>query len=424
MKILFKNARLVDPQNNMDIQSDLLIEDGIIKEINTNIEVEVDKSYDFSDKIIVPGFADPHVHLREPGREDEETIYTGAMAAANGGFTAVCCMPNTEPATDSAEVVNFIKAKAKGLIVDIYPVGAVTKNREGKELAYLGEMYNSGVVGYSDDGVAVSTAAILRSAFEYATMFDLPIIEHCEDASLTKGGAMNEGANSTRFGLPPHPSLAEDLIVARDILTLKYTGGKLHLSHLSTKGAIELLTDAKAKGLNVTAEVTPHHFSLTDDACKYYDTNTKMNPPLRTQEDIDAIIEALKDGIIDCIASDHAPHSIEEKEWEFIYAPFGIIGLETSVGITLTKLYHTNILTLNQIINLMSVNPRKIFKLKEAKIEKGVEANLTFLDLNEVWSVDKNNFKSKSINTPFNGWLLKGKAIGIFNNNQLYLSKS
>ncbi|MCX8010602.1 MAG: dihydroorotase [Ignavibacteria bacterium] len=420
MKILIKNAQLIDPQIQLNKTSDILIEDGIISKIDNSISENADQVFDLKDKIVTPGFADVHVHLREPGREDEETIETGTNAAAAGGFTSVCCMPNTEPAIDSAEVVTFIKEKSKNLLVDVYPIGAVTKKREGKELAFLGEMAEAGVVGFSDDGSAVSNSKLLRYAFEYASMFDLPIVEHCEDSYLTEGGVMNESVNSTRFGLAPMPSLAEDLIAMRDVMTLEYLTGKLHLAHISTKGTVEILRQAKRRKLNVTGEVAPHHFTLTDDAVRNYDTNTKMNPPLRTQDDVNEVIKGLQDGTIDVIASDHAPHSIEEKEWEFIYAPFGIIGLETSVGLALTRLYHTKILSLEELIMKMSINPRKIFKLSEAKIEIGKKANLTILDLNLTWKVDKFNLKSKSINTPFHDWLINGKAIGVINNSMMY----
>ncbi len=420
MKVLLKNAITVDPQVNLNFQNDILIENGVITKIESNLKEKVDAVYDLKDCVIVPGFADVHVHLREPGREDEETVKTGIEAGMNGGFTALCCMPNTEPAIDCAEVVTFVKDRATNSLVDVYPIGAVTKKREGKELALLGEMYEAGVVAFSDDGEPVSTAKIMKYALEYSSMFDLPIIEHCEDKSLTENGVMNESLNSTKFGLPPHPSLAEVIIALRDIEILKYTGGKLHLAHISSKETVEVLRKAKKENLNITGEVTPHHFSLTDDAVANYDTNTKVNPPLRTQADVDALIEGLKDGTIDIIASDHAPHSIEEKEWEFIYAPFGMVGLETSVGLTLTKLFHTNFLSLNEIIYKMSINPRKIFKLREARIQIGIQANLTILNLYQEWTVDKYSFKSKSINTPFHGWKLKGKPIGVLNNSKLF----
>lgn len=424
MKILLKNGFLIDPQINLSTKQDVLIENGIITKIDTQISENVDQIFDLKDCLIVPGFADVHVHLREPGREDEETVKTGCEAAMNGGFTALCCMPNTEPAIDCAEVVTFVKDRAANSLVDVYPIGSVTKKREGKELALLGEMYEAGVVGFSDDGDPVSNSQIMRYALEYASMFDLPIIEHCEDKSLTENGVMNEGLNSTRFGLPPHPSLAEVIIALRDIAILRYSGGKLHLAHVSAKETVEVLRNAKKEKLNITGEVTPHHFTLTDDAVQNYDTNTKVNPPLRTQEDINAILEGLKDGTIDIIASDHAPHSIEEKEWEYIYAPFGMIGLETSVGLTLTMIYHKNILTIEEIIYKMSINPRKIFKLKEVKIKPGEPANLTFLNLEEEWIVDKYSFKSKSINTPFHNWKLKGRSVGVINNSKIYFYNS
>ncbi len=420
MKLLIKNAFLIDPQINLNTQSDLLIEDGLISKIDKNIKDKADEILDFKNFVIVPGFADAHVHLREPGREDEETVQSGIAAAMNGGFTALCCMPNTEPAIDCAEVVTFVKDRATNSLVDVYPIGAVTKKREGKELALLGEMFEAGVVGFSDDGEPVSTSKIMKYALEYSSMFDLPIIEHCEDKSLTENGVMNESINSTKFGLPPHPSLAEVIIALRDIAILRYTGGKLHLAHISAQETVEVLRQAKKEGLNITGEVTPHHFSLSDDSGVNYDTNTKVNPPLRTREDVSALIEALKDGTIDIIASDHAPHSIEEKEWEYIYAPFGIIGLETSIGLSLTNLYHKKILSLEEIIYKMAINPRKIFKLKGALIEPGKPANLTILDLEREWIVDKFLFKSKSINTPFHGWKLKGKSIGVINNSKFF----
>jgi dihydroorotase len=420
MKILIKNAFLVDPQVNLNTQGDLLIEDGKISKIDSTIKENVDEVFDFKNCVIVPGLADVHVHLREPGREDEETVQTGIEAGMSGGFTALCCMPNTEPAIDCAEVVTFVKDRAANSLVDVYPIGAVTKKREGKELALLGEMYEAGVVAFSDDGEPVSSSKIMKYALEYSSMFDLPIIEHCEDKSLTENGVMNESVNSTKFGLPPHPALAEVIIALRDIAILRYTGGKLHLAHISSKETVEVLRQAKKEGLNITGEVTPHHFTLTDDAVAGYDTNTKVNPPLRTNSDVDALISALKDGTIDVIASDHAPHSIEEKEWEYIYAPFGMIGLETSIGLTLTKLYHDRILSLEEIIFKMSINPRRIFKLKEAILKTGALANLTILNLDKEWIVDKFSFKSKSINTPFHGWKLKGKSVGVLNNSKFF----
>ena len=341
MKIILKDVNLYNPHQNIDEKNtSVLLIDGIISEIgNINLKDADAEVYDLKDKIIVPGFFDMHVHLREPGREDEETVITGCNAAASGGFTGIACMPNTKPAIDSAEIINFIKKQAKDHLVNVYSIAAATLGREGEVLSPIAELFEAGAVGFSDDGVAIKSASILRKVLEYSQMYDLPVIEHCEDATLA-GGAMNEGINSTMLGLPPIPSVAEDLIVSRDIQLAEYSGGKIHIAHISTKNAVQLVREAKSNGIKVTAEVTPHHFSLTDKSVKTYDTNYKMNPPLRTQEDVDAIFEGLKDGSIDCIASDHAPHSIEEKEEAFQYAPNGILGLETMIGITLSELFH------------------------------------------------------------------------------------
>ncbi len=422
MKLLLKNLNIIHPSQNLNqTNTNILIVDGIIQKIGTIEERELKdcKTIELDGKYVVPGFFDMHVHLREPGREDEETIITGCNSAANGGFTGIACMPNTEPAIDSAEVVTFIKKEAANHLVEVYPIGAATVGRKGEVLSPMAELKDAGVVGFSDDGVAIKSASVLKRALEYARMYDLPVIEHCEDESLA-GGSMNESLNSTILGLTPIPSVAEDLIVMRDILMAEYTDSKVHIAHISTKKSVELVKEAKKKNLKVTAEVTPHHFSLTDDAVKSYDPNTKMNPPLRTKKDIDAIIEGLKDGTIDCIASDHAPHSIEEKEMEFEYAPNGIIGLETEIGLTITELLHRKILTLEQIVEKLSINPRKILNLPIPKIEVGVSANLTILDPMFVWTVDKHKFLSKSINTPFDKKLLTGKAVGVINQKKMY----
>lgn len=422
MKIFLKNIRLVNPEQKLDNKnSGLLIENGIITAVGEiNKEQSKDsKVFDLKGKVVAPGFFDMHVHLREPGREDEETVITGCNGAAAGGFTGIACMPNTEPAIDSSEVVNFIKKQASNHLVDVFPIGAATIERKGEILSPMLELSEAGAVGFSDDGVAIKTASMAKRALEYSKMLNLPVIEHCEDDSLA-GGAMNEGANSTLFGLPPIPSVAEDIIVMRDILLAEYTGGKIHIAHISTKRSVELVREAKKRGINVTAETTPHHFTLTDDELKTYDTNFKMNPPLRTKNDVDAIIEGLKDGTIDCIASDHAPHSIEEKEMEFELAPNGILGLETQIGLTLTELFHKNILTLERVIESMAIKPRRILNLAVPKIEVGEAANLTILDLEEIWNVDKNKFKSKSRNTPFDNKLLKGRSIGVINKAKMF----
>ena len=421
MKIVLKDVRIINPDQDLDIKNDLLIENGIITKIGdlTKEDFDSSKIIELDGKICSPGLFDMHVHLREPGKEDTETVITGSNAAAAGGFTGVACMPNTTPNIDSAEVVNFIKQKAKDHLVDVHPIGAVSKERKGENLAPIAELVEAGAVGFSDDGVAVKTASLVRSALEYLKMFDLPLIEHCEDESMNNG-AMNEGTVSTTLGVPAIPTIAEDLTVMRDISVAEYVDGKVHIAHISSKEAVDLVRQAKAKGIRVTSEVTPHHFCLTDEELLNYDTNYKMNPPLRTEEHVKAMIEGLKDGTIDCIASDHAPHSIEDKESEFIYAPNGILGLETQLGLALSELVHKNHLSINQLIEKLSINPRKILNLPIPQIKVGEVANLTIIDLNEVWTVDIKKFKSKSINSPFNKRLLTGKSIAVINKGKMF----
>ncbi len=424
MKIILKNINLLNPDQGLNEKgTDLLITDGKISKIGKISEAGDAKVYDLTGKYAVPGLFDMHVHLREPGREDEETVVTGCNAAASGGFTGIACMPNTEPAIDSAEVVTLIKEKAINHLVDVHPIGAATLGRKGEIISPMAELVEAGAVGFSDDGVAIKTSAMLRRSLEYSGMFNTPVIEHCEDESLT-GGAMNEGINSTILGLPPVPSVSEDIIVSRDILMAEYTGGKIHIAHISTKKSVEMVREAKKKGIKVTAEVTPHHFTLTDDAVKTYDTNVKMSPPLRTQSDVEAIHKGLKDGTIDCIASDHAPHSPEEKEAEFEFAPNGILGLETEVGLALSELYAKRILSLEQLIEKMAINPRRILNIPVPKFEEGETANLTILDVDTVWTVNINRFKSKSHNSPFDKRLMTGKAVGVINNGKMYLTES
>lgn len=420
MKTLLTNCSIVHPGQKLNEKNkDILLEDGVIKQIgNLSSGISADKVIDLNSNYVLPGFFDMHVHLREPGREDEETVITGCNSAAFGGFTGVACMPNTEPAIDSAEVVKFIKEKAANHLVDVFPIAAATVGRKGEVLSPIAELCEAGVVGFSDDGTVIKTASILKRALEYSQMYNLPIIEHCEDESLG-GGAMNESVNSTLLGLPPIPSIAEDLIVMRDIILAEYTKSKIHIAHISTKKAVQLVREAKAKGIRVTAEVTPHHITLTDDSLKTYDTNYKMNPPLRTQADIDEILLGLKDGTIDCIACDHAPHSLEEKEAEFEYAPNGIVGLETSVGLSLSELLHKKILSFEQLVEKLSINPRKILNQPIPQFKEGEVANFTLLDIDEVWTVDISKFKSKSKNSPFDKRLLTGKAIGVVNDKRM-----
>jgi dihydroorotase len=422
MKIVLKGITLLHPEQKINNQKDLLIENGIIKKIGelNQEDYSTSETYDFTDKYCVPGLFDMHVHLREPGKEDTETVLTGSNAAAAGGFTAIACMPNTTPAIDSAEVANFIKHRAENHLVDVHPIGAVSKGRKGESLAPIAELVDAGTVGFSDDGVAVKTSALVRNALEYLKMYNLPLIEHCEDESLA-GGAINEGTISTELGLPAIPTVAEDLTVARDILIAEYVNGKIHIAHISSKKSVELVRDAKARGVNVTAEVTPHHFTLTDDELRTYDTNFKMNPPLRTKEDVEAVIEGLKDGTIDCIASDHAPHAIEDKEAEFIDAPNGILGLETQLGLAISELMKKKHLTLSQLVEKLAINPRKILNLPIPLFKVGEKANLTIIDTDLIWTVDKNQFKSKSKNTPFDKRLLTGKSVAAINNNKMFI---
>jgi dihydroorotase len=398
-----------------------MIEDGVIRKIGTLKEEDFISAevIDCENKYCAPGFFDMHVHLREPGREDEETIETGCNAAAAGGFTGLACMPNTNPDIDSAEIVRFIKEKAKDHLVDVYPVAAATLSRKGEALSPMYELFEAGAVAFSDDGVAIKSAGLLRNVMEYSGNFGTPVIEHCEDDSMADG-VMNEGLVSTSLGLPGIPGVAEDLIVMRDIMIAEFTGGKIHIAHISTKNSVELVRQAKKRGVKVTAEAAPHHFTLTEESLKTYDTNYKMNPPLRSRADVDAVIEGLKDGTIDCIASDHAPHAIEEKEMEFIYAPNGILGLETQFGLVMSELVHKKKLTLAQAIEKMSVNPRKILNIPVPKIAEGEEANLTIFDPDVIWTVDVSSFRSKAKNSPFDKRLLTGRSVAVINRKKIF----
>ncbi|MCX7875715.1 MAG: dihydroorotase [Melioribacteraceae bacterium] len=421
MKIILKEIRIIDPSILLNEINDILIVDGVINKIGNISEEEYKESkiFEMKGKIVSPGFFDMHVHLREPGREDEETIETGSNAAAAGGFTGIACMPNTNPAIDSAEVVRFIKEKSLNHLVDVYPIGAATLNRKGESISPILELYEAGAVGFSDDGNVIKSVGILRNVLEYCKITNAPVIEHCEDESLSDG-AMNESFTSTLLGLPGIPTVAEDLIVARDIMMAEYVDGKVHIAHISSKKSVELVRQAKKKGIKVTAEVTPHHFTLTDESLKTFDTNFKMNPPLRSKEDVEAIIEGLKDGTIDCIASDHAPHSIEEKEMEFIYAPNGIIGLETQIGLAVSELVKKKHLTIEQLIEKFAINPRRILNLEIPSIKTGEKANLTILDSELIWTVEVGKFKSKSKNSPFDKKLLTGKSIAVINNSKMF----
>lgn len=418
--LLLKGGRLIDPGTGVDTIADLLIADGRIVKLGTDLASPPGcQTTDLRGKIVSPGFIDMHVHLREPGFEYKETIETGCRAAAAGGFTAVCCMPNTNPPIDEAAVVRHIRERAAmsaGGIVGVYPIAAATKGREGKELAPMMELAEAGAVGFSDDGAPIDDDEIMRRALEYSTMVGLPIIQHAESRRLTHGGAMNEGLASTSLGLPPMPAVAEELMVARDLALVRFTGGRYHVAHVSTAGTVALIREGKKNGLPVSCEVTPHHFALTEDAVRTYDTNTKMNPPLRTGADVEALKEALRDGTVDVIATDHAPHSFDEKEVEFAAAPFGIVGLETAIGLCVTHLVKDNYLAWPKLIEKLSLAPRRILGLHQPKIMEGEIANLTLIDPDITYTVDASRFQSRSKNSPFHGHRLTGKAIGIVNN--------
>jgi dihydroorotase len=415
MKLLIANGYLIDPTQGVNGGKSLLIEDGRVAALLSHGESvpEGAEVFDAKGLVVAPGFIDLHTHLREPGQEYKETIETGAQAAIAGGWTSVCAMPNTDPVNDNPAVTRFIieQAERAGL-ANVFPVGALTKNSEGAELSEMGEMKRAGIVAVSDDGRPVPSAGIMRRAMEYARGFDLPVVDHCEDRSLTAGGVMHEGNWSLRLGLRGQPALAEEMDALRDIALAELTGARVHLAHISTRGALEAVRRAKERGLAVTCEVTPHHWSLEDEAVRDYDANTKMCPPLRSHEHVEAIIEALRDGTIDAIATDHAPHHADEKALEYDQAPFGITGLETAVGLAFERLVHGGIVSLARLVELCSVNPAKIFKLAErGTLRVGAHGDVTILDPEHVWTFKASHSKSKSRNTPFDNWTMRGAAV-------------
>jgi dihydroorotase len=408
MDLLIKNGRVVDPARKLDTVTDVVIRNGMVATIGSGNVSDL-PVFDATGLIVAPGFFDIHVHLREPGTEEAETIATGGSAAVAGGFTAVACMPNTKPSNDNPSITHYIVSEARrSSPARVFPIGAITKEQKGETLAEIGEMFEAGIAGISDDGKPVMNSQLFRRALEYAQMFDLPVIQHCEDTDLSKGGVMHEGMYSTRLGLKGIPAAAEETMVSRDLILAQMTHGKYHVAHLSTRRAVEMVREAKAHGMRVSAEVTPHHFSLTDAAVADYDTNAKMNPPLRSADDVAAVIEGIKDGTIDAIASDHAPHHVNLKMLEFDRAPFGITGLETAVGLALTKLK----LPVNRLIELFSLNPQRIMKVQPWGLFEGSPADLTILDLNRSWTFDVNQSRSRSRNSPFHAWPFKGKAVG------------
>ncbi len=410
--LVIRGGHVVDPANGIDEKRDILIENGKIAAVDSKIDKGEAESFDATGLVVAPGFIDLHVHLREPGKEGAETIVTGLEAAAAGGFTAVCPMPNTRPVNDSALVTRHILGRAaEGGGVRVYPVGAVTKGSEGEELAEIESMHAAGAVAFSDDGQPIWNSRILRRALEYCKALDVPLIEHCEDKHLAAGGALNEGEWSVRMGLPGIPALAEELPVARNAEMARLTGGRIHIAHLSTRGSLEIVRRAKAEGVGITCEVTPHHFTMTDDACANFDTNAKMNPPLRTQEDVDALIEGLADGAVDAIATDHAPHSPREKEQDFASAPFGIIGLETALGLALDRLFHTKKISLTRLVELLSTHPARVLGVLGGSLTVGAAADITIFDTEKRWTYHVADSRSKSRNSPFDGREFKGGPV-------------
>ncbi len=415
MTLLLRGARVVDPSQDLDRICDVLMADGCVAEIAESIDIGEDvEVLELQGKILTPGLIDVHVHLREPGHEYKETIQSGCRAAAAGGFTAVACMANTEPVNDNRSVTEHILVTAQRQgFARVYPIGAISKGLRGEELAEIGQLADAGVVGISDDGRPVENADLMRRALAYAQHFDLPVIQHAQDLELSGRGVMHEGAWSTRLGLPGIPGVAEDTMVARDLLLVELTGGRYHLQHLSTARSLDLIRDAKARGLAVTTEVTPHHLLLNDQAVSDsgMSTDTKMNPPLRSEADRAAMIEGLVDGSIDLIASDHAPHHVDEKDRQFSEAPFGIVGLETTVSLCLDRLVGAKLLSLNRLVELLSCRPAEIFGLPGGSLAPGRPADATVLDLEREVVVDPASFQSKSRNTPFGEWSLRGAAV-------------
>ncbi len=425
MSILIKGGRIIDPSRNFDKVGNILIEKGTIKSYPEVIKkLEKDsavKVIDARGKIVAPGLVDLHVHLREPGYEHKETIRTGCESAAAGGFTSIVCMPNTNPINDNASVTEYImlKARTEG-VVNVYPLGAITKGENGETLAQIGEMYEAGCVGVTDDGMPVMNSKVMRHAMEYVKAFGIPVISHCEDLNLSGNGVMNEGDTSTLLGLSGIPSASEDVMVSRDITLAELTGTHLHICHVSTEGSVRLIRAAKTRGVRVTAEAAPHHFTLTDKAVAEYDTNAKMKPPLRSETDREAVREGLRDGTIDVIATDHAPHSEDEKMVEFDQAPFGIVGLETALPLSL-KLVDDGVLTLNEMIAKLTHLPSAIINVRKGTLNTGEQADVVVFDPGQKVKIDRERFRSKSRNTPFNGWDLKGVVLyTIVNGNIAY----
>jgi dihydroorotase len=413
--LLIRGGRVVDPSQGLDGVHDVLVRDGLVVGVGSEGAQTIgkaDETIDATGLVVCPGLVDMHVHLREPGREEDETIETGTRAALAGGFTSVACIPNTEPPIDTQSTVEFIHQKAaRADTCNVFVVGCVSRDRAGKELADIGQLVEAGAVAFSDDGAPVYDAELMRRALEYCRMFDKPILAHEEVLELSHGGVMHEGLVSLVLGLTGMPAAAEEVMIGRDIALAEVTGGRLHVMHVSTAGGVALVRAAKARGARVTAEACPHHFTLTDECLRGFDSNFKMSPPLRTADDVEAIMAGLADGTLDCIATDHAPHAREKKMLELDRAPMGILGLETAVGLSVTRLVNTGRIGWPRLIEAMSTLPARILGVNRGTLRPGAIADITLIDPNLVWQVDVRNFCSKSVNSPFHGWTLTGRAV-------------
>ncbi len=425
MDLILRDIQLISPADNINEVTDILIIDGVIQKIGKVKSTKKNiKELDLKNKTCIPGLYDMHVHFREPGQTHKEDLTTGSEAAANGGFTGVLCMPNTNPPLDSPVLIRYILDSTKELLIDIDVAACATYKREGERLAPILSLSEAGAVAFTDDGSPVSNPELMRRVLEYTSQINSVVIQHCENMTLSNKGVMNEGYISTVMGVKGIPEVSETSVIARDILLTEFVkNSRYHVQHISCGKSVELLRGAKAKKINVTGEVCPHHFILTDKECLEFNTNAKMNPPLRTKDDIDEIKRGLSDNTIDVICTDHAPHSLYEKMQGFYDAPFGIVGLETALGLTYTYLVKAGVISFEQMIEKMSINPRKILNLPPVNITEGEKANMTILDLKSKWKIDKRKFKSKSSNTPFDGWEVQCKPCCVINNNQIYFSK-
>jgi len=402
--LLIRGGRVIDPASKFDALADVLIRDGKVEAVGSGLKADGITVLDATGAIVAPGFIDMHVHLREPGIEHAETIETGARAAAAGGFTTICCMPNTSPVNDSAMVTSYILQRAREVAdVNVFPIGAITKGSKGEELAAIGSMYDAGIVAISDDGRPVMNARVMRRAMELAHALNIPVIDHCEDLNLSAGGDMHEGPESVRLGLRGIPSASEDVMVARDLLLAELTGASFHVAHLSTVRSLAMVAFAKSRGVRVTCEVTPHHFAITDEEVRGYDSNYKMKPPLRRSRDVEAIIEGIRNGAVDAIATDHAPHAGDEKMQEFERCPFGITGLETAIGLTLSELVHPGHISVGRMVELFTTGPANVLRMDRGRLTPGAPGDVTVFDLTMEWTFDVRRSHSKSRNSPFSG---------------------